>query len=139
MADYFDAGKFGAIVAIPFSNADCTTGESATDMALAGSGTLFVAPVGGSVIGVSIRSNASLTAGTIIATPHAASTEFADVGVPQPTCSSSAQASYATVAPGKCTFAAGGTLGISITTTTTLDPTNSADVDAFLFVALNPS
>lgn len=138
MADYFDAGKFGAVVAIPFSKANLTTGESNSDLT-AGQDTLQVMPVSGSVVGISIRSNASLTAGTITAKAHKAGTEFVDAGAPAPACSSAAQVSYATVRPGAVTFAAGDTLGVSVTTTTTLDPTNSLDVDAVLFVQLDPS
>lgn len=138
MADTFDAGKFGAILAIPFNKANLTTGESNTDLT-AGQDTLHVMPAAGSVVGVGIRSNAALTAGTITATPQAAGTEYADTGVPQPVVNATNQASYATVRPGALTFAAGATLGISVTTTTTLNPTNSVDVDAILFVQLNPS
>jgi hypothetical protein len=138
MSDYFDSGKFGAIVAIPFSKADMTTGESNTDLT-AGQGTLQAMPVGGSVVGIAIMANASLTAGTITARAHSNSTEFADTGYPAPACSSAAQASYATVRPGAVTFDAGDKLGVSVTTTTTLDPTNSLDVDALLFVQLDPT
>jgi len=138
MADTFDAGKFGAILAIPFSKADLTTGEANSDLT-AGQGTLHVMPVGGSVIGIGIRSNAALTAGTITAKAHKASTEFADVGAPAPACGSAAQASYASVRPGALTFDAGDTLGVSVTTTTTLDPTNTLDVDALLYVQFNPT
>lgn len=138
MADYFDAGKHGAIVAIPFSKANLTTGESNTDLT-AGQGTLQVMPVGGSVIGIGIMANAALTAGTITAKAHSNGTEFADTGAPAPACSSAAQASYATVRPGAVTFSAGDKLGVSVTTTTTLDATNTLDVDAILFVQFNPS
>lgn len=138
MADYFDAGKHGAILAIPFSAANVTTGESNLDLTL-GQSTLAVMPVAGSVLGVTIRTEAAITAGTITGKAHKASTEFADVGAPAPACSSAAQASYATVRPMAVRFAAGDTLGISVTTTTTLDPTNTLDVDAMLFVQLDPT
>jgi len=138
MADYFDAGKFGAVLAIPFGKANLTTGESDADLTLEQS-TLAVVPAAGSVIGISIRSSAAITAGTITAKPHKAGTEYTDTGTPAPALSSAAQASYATVRPAALTFAAGNTLGVSVTTTTTLDPTNTLDVDAILFVQLNPS
>jgi len=138
MGDYFDAGKHGAVLAIPFSHANVTTGESNTDLT-AGQDTLHVMPYSGSIIGISIRANASLTAGTITAQAHSNSTEVTDTGAPAPACSSSAQVSYATVRPGAVTFSAGDKLGISVTTTTTLDPTNSVDVDALLFVQLDPN
>lgn len=138
MADTFDAGKFGSIVAIPFQTSNATTGESDTDMTLL-QGTLAVMPQGGSVVGIGIRANASLTAGTVTARAHKAGTEFAQSGYPAPQLSSSAQSSYATVRPGVLTFDAGDTLGVSITTTTTLDPTNSLDLDAVLYVQLDPN
>lgn len=138
MADIFDAGKFGAILAIPFSKANVTTGESNSDLTL-GQDTLAVMPQSGSVIGVTIRANAAITAGTITAKSQAAGTEHTDTGAPAPACSSAAQVSYATVRPGAVTFSAGDTLGVSVTTTTTLNPTDSLDVDAILFVQLDPS
>lgn len=137
MGDEFNP-KHGPTVGIPFSKTNLTTGESNTDLVLAGGGTLAVAPKAGSVVGVSIRSAGAITAGTITATPHKASTEFAESGVPQPVLSSAAQASYATVRPRALRFAAGDTLGVSVTTTTTLDPTNTLDVDAQLFVVYDP-
>lgn len=133
--------KFGSVVAIPFKGANATTGESNTDLTWAG-GTLtyFVAPVAGSVVGISATC-AAITAGTITLLPHKAGTEFTETGVPSPVLSSTADTNgtYATVRANALTFAAGDTLGLSITTTTTLDPTNTLDVDATLFVVLNPT
>lgn len=136
MADTFDA-KHGAVLAIPFGHANATTGESNTDLTL-NQGTLAVMPTSGSIIGIGIRANAALTAGTITAKAHVAGTEVTDVGAPAPALSSAAQSTYATATPGTVRFAAGNTLGVSITTTTTLDPTNTLDVDALLFVVLDP-
>ena len=138
MSDEFNVGKFGAVVAIPFGKANLTTGESDTDLT-AEQSTLHVAPKGGSVVGVGVRASASITAGTITATPHKAGTEFADTGTPAPVCSSAAQQSWATVRPGAVSFDAGDTLGVSVTTTTTLNPTDSLDVDAVLYVQLDPT
>ena len=138
MADTFDAGKFGAYVAIPFSHSNATTQDSNKDMSLA-IDTQAVMPVAGSVIAIGAAANASLTAGTITFKPHSAGTEYADTGVPAPAISSAAQVSYATVRPGVCTFAAGAKLGVSFSSTTTLDPTNTADLDAILFVQFNPT
>lgn len=140
MTDHFDAKKFGAIVAIPFTLTNATTGNSNTDLTFGGGGgTLVVAPAGGSVVGISARANAAITAGTITLKGHAASTEFTETGAPAPVMSSAAQASYATVRPGAIQFDAGDTLGISATTTTTLDPTNTLDVDAVLYIQLDAS
>lgn len=48
MATEFDAKKHGAIVAIPFSKANITTGASNEDLGLGGAGTLVTAPAAGS-------------------------------------------------------------------------------------------
>ena len=138
MADTFDAGKFGGIVTVPFQKANCTTQLTDSDLTLLQS-TLAVAPAAGSVIGISIRSSGALTAGTITAKAHKAGTEYTDTSAPAPVISSTAQVSYATCRSGLLTFAAGDTLGVSVSTTTTLDPTNTADVDAILFIQLNPT
>lgn len=139
MSDKWDGKKFGSIIAIPFSKSNITTGASNEDLGLAGAGTTFIAPAAGSVVGIS-ASCAAITAGTATLTPHNASTEIATVGVPQPVLSSDndTNGTYATVRPGAITFAAGAALGISVTTTTTLNPTNTLDVDAVLFIQLNP-
>lgn len=141
MATEFDSKKFGTFLSIPFTLTNATTGNSATDLTVAGgAGTLFVAPAAGSVVGVS-AATAAITAGTIALTPHSASTEFTEAGVPVATLSSTADTNgtVATAYPGLVRFAAGDTLGISATTTTTLNPTNTLDVDAFLFVQLDPA
>lgn len=140
MATEFDSGKHGAYLAIPFTLTNATTGESNTDLKFGGGATtLFVAPGAGSIVGISANS-AAITAGTVTLKPHTASTEFTDTGVPAPVLSSTADTNgtYATVRPQALTFAAGDTLGISATTTTTLNPTDSLDVDAVLFIQLNP-
>lgn len=140
MATEFDSAKHGTILAIPFKLTNATTGESNTDLTFAGGATtLFVAPGAGSVIGISANC-AAITAGTITLKPHNAGTEFTDTGVPTAVLSSDndTNGTYATVRPQALTFSAGATLGISATTTTTLDPTNTLDVDAVLFVQLNP-
>jgi hypothetical protein len=139
MADYFDPGKFGAIVGIPFAGANATTGAENVDMVLAGTGTLIVAPYAGSVVGIACRANAALTAGTITVKAHKASTELADASAPAPVLTTAAQASYATVRPGAVTFAAADTLGVSYSATTTLQATNTIDVDAVLYLQYNVS
>jgi len=136
MADNFNP-KHGAAIAIPFSKSNLTTGESNTDLVLAGATTLYVAPVAGSVVAISARASAALTAGTITLSGHSASTEFTATGAPAPVLTSAAQASYASIRPRAIRFAAGATLGISATTTTTLDATNTLDVDAFLHIVLD--
>ena len=141
MSDFFDAGKFGSVVAIPFTLTNATTGVSNGDLKVGGGAlTYYVAPAAGSIVGISANC-AAITAGTITLKPHAAGTEYADSGIPTPVLSSTADTNgtYATVRPGAVTFDAGDTLGISAVSTTTLDPTDSLDVDAFLHVVLNAS
>lgn len=129
--------KHGFPVAIGFSKANMTTGESNTDLLRGTGGTLWTAPKAGSIVGLEITASAAITAGTITAKPHAASTEYADVGVPAPACSSAAQGSYAVARARAIRFAAGDKIGVSVTTTTTLDPTDSLDVGASLLVVLD--
>lgn len=139
MADYFDSKKFGSVVAIgPFTAANVTTGASNADLAF-GQQTVVVMPEDGSIVGISACVNAAVTAGTITVRAHKAGTELAASGYPAPVISSAATESYATVRPGAVTFSAGDRLGLSIASTTTLNPTNSLEVDGFLFVQLNPS
>lgn len=139
MADYFDAGKFGAIVGIPFATANIVTAQTCTDLALAGGGTLIVAPYAGSVIGIGARVNAAVTGGLVTVKAHKASTEFAETGYPAPAMDTATNttASYATVRPGAVAFAAGDTLGLSYTTTAGLTPTNTLDLDAVLYIQFN--
>lgn len=138
MADNFNAQKFGMGFAIPFSTANATTGLSNADLSRAGGGTGWVAPKAGSVIAIGARSAAAITAGTMTVQAHSASTELTDAGAPSAALTSGAQASYAVVRPGAVRFAAGDVLGLSVTTTTTLDPTNTLDIDGELYVALDP-
>jgi len=141
MADYFDAGKYGAICVVgPFTAANVTTGASNQDMVIGQSSDRVTMPMGGSVIGVAARSTEVIeTAGTVTVRAHSASTEFADSGYPAPVLTTAATSSYATQRPGAVTFSAGDNLGLSLSSTTTLDPTNSLDVDAYLFVQFDPS
>lgn len=129
--------KHGALLSIPFAKTNLTTGESNTDLVLAGGGTLAVMPKAGSVVGIAIRSTGALTAGTITAKAHLAGTEFTDASAPAPVISSDDQESYAVARPRALKFTAGQNIGVSVTTTTTLDPTNTADVDALLLVQLD--
>lgn len=139
MAD-FDSGKHGSFVAIPFTLTNATTGLSNSDLVFAGgAGTLVCMPNAGSVVGIS-GVTAAITAGTITLKAHNGGTEYADVSAPAPALSSAADTNgtYGTVRPNVLTFAAGDRLGISATTTTTLDPTNTLDVDAVLWIQLDP-
>lgn len=139
MSDNFDSGKFGGIVAIPFSATNVTTGASNQDMTLAsGLSSGYVAPRSGSIVGISAACGA-ITAGTITLKPHAASTEYAQSATPAPVLNATndTNGTYVAARPGAIRFAAGATLGVSLTSTTTLDPTNTLDVDAFLHIQLD--
>jgi hypothetical protein len=138
MADYFDSGKWGTIIAIPYLKANLTTEQTNLDMDLSGGGTMYTMPQGGSVVGVTIRGNAAMNAGTVTARAHNGSTEFAESGYPAPAIAANAQESYATCRPGTCTFDAGDSLGVSLTSTTNLQ-SETVDFDALLFVQLDPS
>lgn len=130
--------KHGFPLALPFSKANLTTGESNTDLLRAdGVGTLWTAPKAGSIVGLEVTASAAITAGGITAKPHKASTEYADVGTPAPALSSAARGSYGVARARALRFAAGDTLGVSVTTTTTLDPTDTMDVSATLLVVLD--
>lgn len=135
--DVFDP-KFGQVVPVLFQHSNATTTESDVDMTVL-IDTLWVAPFAGSVVAITARANAAITAGTITLKPHKAGTEYAETGTPAPVLSSAAQSSQAMVRPNALTFDAGDTLGVSYSTTTTLDPTNSLDMDACLLVQLDPS
>jgi hypothetical protein len=137
MANEFDT-KHGNMVAIPFAKANAVTNQSNTDIALAGGNTIFVAPKAGSVVGLSVNASAALTAGTLSVRAHKDGTEFAQSGYPNPELTSSAQESYASVRPRALTFSAGEGLGVSYTSSTTLDPTNTNDIDAILYVVFDP-
>jgi hypothetical protein len=141
MADFFDPAKFGAIVPLHYQVANAATNAADTDLTVpGGANTLYTMPVGGSVVGISVKSSANVTAGTATFRAHLAGTEFADVGYPAPVLSSAAassNASYASVRPGALKFTAGQTVGVSYSSTTDCAPTNTNDYEAVLFVQLN--
>ena len=135
----FDVKKFGPIMGVGFTLTNATTGNSNSDLKFAGGeNTLFVAPKAGSIVGISAACQA-ITAGTITLKAHIASTEVAQTGAPVPVLSSTADTNgvYAVADIGTVRFAAGDTLGISAVSTTTLDPTNTLDVEATLFIQLD--
>ena len=136
MADEFNP-KSGPVVPFVFHKTNLTTGEANADLlAQDGIGTLAIMPKAGSVVGITLNASGAITAGTITASAHASSTEYANT--PAPVASSAAQSSYAVTRPRNIRFAAGDKLGVSVSTTTTLDPTNTEDVTAYLFVVFDP-
>lgn len=143
MGDEFDAGKYGAIVSIPYAVANAVTNKTNEDMLINGAtGGLAVMPHGGSVVGISVQASAAVSAGTVNFRAHKDSTEFAQSGYPNPELSSTAgstQQVYGSIRPGVLTFSAGEGIGLSYTSTTDAAPTNTNDYDALLFVQLDPN
>ena len=142
--DYFNSEKHGSIVALVFGNANLTTSQTNTDLYLSDvvhNNTLGVMPCSGSVVGISARASAAVTAGTLAFRAHKDGTEFAQSGYPNPTLNSTAgtsQESYASIRPGVLTFSADEALGVSYTSSTDMAPTNTNDVSVILFVQLDP-
>lgn len=142
MGDEFNAGKYGAIVALPFGVANAVTNKTNEDLAAAdaGANTLLVAPKAGSVVGISVQSSAGIAAGSATFRAQKDGTEFAQSGYPAPVLdATNTQKSYASIRPGVLTFAAGDGLGVSYTSTTDLDPTNTNDFSVLLFVQFDPN
>lgn len=142
MTDQFDAGKFGAIVALNFGVANAVTSKTNEDIALASAdaNVLFVAPKSGSVVGISVQASAEVTTDSFIIKAVKDGTEFAQTGAPAPTLSTTnTQQSFVNIRPGVLTFAAGEGLGVSYTSTTNVAPTNTNDLAVVLFVQLDPN
>jgi hypothetical protein len=142
MGDEFNAGKFGAILALPYGVLNAVTNQTNTDLTVAdvGQNTLAVMPKGGSVIGISVQSTAEVTTAGATFRAHKDGTEFAQSGYPAPVLNTTnTQQSYVSIRPGVLTFAAGEGVGVSYTTTTDCAPTNTNDYSAVLFVQLDPN
>lgn len=137
MADKFDP-KFGQVVALgPFTAANITTGAANQDLALASAGTTITMLHAGSVVGLSLEPVGTVTGGSITASVHASSTEYGNTPAPVSDATNTA-GTYATARPGAVTFSAGAKLGVSVSSTTTLAPTNTVDVAAVLYVVYDP-
>lgn len=141
MADHLDPAKFGAVIPLHFQVANAVTNQTNTDLTVpGGANTLFAMPVAGSVVGISVKASANVTAGTVTFRAQKAGTEWADTGYPAPVLdATNSNATYVTVRPGAFTFAAGNGVGVSYTSSTDAAPTNTNDYEAILFVQLNPS
>lgn len=138
MADHFDAGKFGAIVPFTFYIQDATTGASDTDLQFTADTTTVTMPYSGSVVGISVGASADVVGGAATFKAHKASAEYADSGAPAVVLNeTNSNAAYGTIRPGVLKFSAGQKVGVSVTTSSDLDPTNSADFTAVLWVQLN--
>ena len=140
MADYFNP-KFGPTVALSFNVSNVDTAATNTDLTVAdGVGTLALMPYAGSIVGLSIKANANVTAGTIAFNVHKESTEYAQASsllTTLTTASGSSNIGYTTVRPGVLTFAAGEGIGVSVSSATNLAAT-TVDYSAILWVQLNP-
>lgn len=143
MADYYNAGKYGAVFALQLGVANAVTNKTNEDLALADASavTLMVMPTSGSVVGIAVRASADVTAGSVNFRAHKDSTEFAQTGYPNPALNSttSVRESYVSIRPGILTFSAGEALGVSYTSTTDCAPTDSNDYAVALFVQLDPN
>lgn len=136
MSDYFDAGKWGAIVPILFQTTDAATSTSAVDMGALGAVTKVTMPVAGSIVGITVSATTSLTAGTATFRAHKAGTSYADSGYPAPVMNTTSCFASKTVAPHNLTFDSGDTVGVSYVSTTTMTPLTN-DFSAVLWVQLN--
>jgi hypothetical protein len=145
MGDEFNAGKYGAIFPLVFGVANAVTNQTATDLTLSDAtyvNTLAVMPKSGSIIGISVRASAAVTAGTAAFRAHKDGTEFSQTGYPNPALSSTAgvsQESYASTRAGNLTFAADEAIGVSYASATDMAPTNTNDFTVLLFVQLDPN
>ncbi len=140
--DMYNAGKYGAIVAFQFSKDNIIASQTNVDLVLVSAGTLVTMPKSGSVVGISCRATAAVTAGTFSVRAHKDGTEFAQSGYPNPSFDSIAgtsQESHASIRPGVLVFSADEGVGISYTSDATMAPTNTNDIDAVLFVQLDPN
>lgn len=142
MTDQYDAGKFGAVVALQFGVANLVTSKTNEDLVAAdvSGNTVLVAPKSGSVVGISIQGSAAVTTDSVIVKAHKDSTEFPQTGAPAPTLdTTNTLQSFANIRPGVLTFAAGDGLGVSYTTTSNVAPTNTNDISVTLFVQFDPN
>lgn len=143
MADIYDAGKHGAIVALLYGVANAVASQTNTDLVAAdiSGNTLLIMPQNGSVVGLSVRASTAMTAGAVSFRAHKDGTEFSQSGYPNPALSSAAAVtneSYASIRPGVLTFSAGDGVGVSYTSDATFAPTNTNDFSVALFVQLDP-
>ena len=145
MGDEFNAGKFGAVVALVYGVANAVTNKTNEDLTLSDAtyvNTLATMPKSGSVVGISLQASAQVTAGTVTFRAHKDGTEFAQSGYPAPALNSTAgtsQETYASIRPGVLTFSADDAVGVSYTSTTDAAPTNTNDYAAILWVQLDPN
>ena len=135
--------KHGNLGTYQFSVANPDTSATNIDIPLAGTlaaNTLEKMPAAGSVVGISVKNNADVTAGTITFHAHKASTEWPDasaLAVQLTSGSTLKRGSSGTVRPGVMTFAAGDDIGVSYSTSASYAPTTD-DYDVELMVEFDP-
>lgn len=142
-SDYVNA-KHGSVIAIPFTIENATASTTAVDLALAGGNcTLVPMPFDGSIIGISARASTAIDTGKATFQAHKDGTEFADqsalavtISATTDTTSDADLETQGSVRPGVMRFTAGEAIGVSYTSSTDMDPTNSNDFDVILFAVL---
>jgi hypothetical protein len=143
MGDEFDAGKYGAIVALQFGVANAVTEKTAEDLTTADASavnTLVTMPKAGSVVGITVDASAEVTAGTVTFAAQKDGTEFAQSGFPNPGLSTTyTNKTYASIRPGVLTFSAGEAVGVSYTSSTDMEPTDSNDFSVLVLVQFDPN
>jgi len=137
MVDEFNP-KHGAMATLNFSVANAVTQATNVDLTLPGGNTVAVAPKAGSIIAVSVRASADLTAGSATLQVHKDSTELTETDAPTLTLSDTVQEDYETIRPRAIRFAAGDGLGVSYSSSTDMAPTNTNDFDVQLYVVYDP-
>lgn len=142
-SDYVNA-KHGSVIAIPFTIENATASTTAVDLALAGGNcTLVPMPFDGSIIGISTRASTAINTGKVTFQAHKDGTEFADqsalavaISATTDTTSDADLETQGSIRPGVMRFTAGEAIGVSYTSSTDMDPTNSNDFDVILFAVL---
>lgn len=127
-----------ALAVLNFSVANAVTQQTNTDLALPGGNTVARMPKPGSIVGISARASADLTAGSATIKAHKDGTEYADASAPTLTLDDNNQEDSEVVRPGALVFAAGDGIGVSYSSTTDMAPTNTNDFDVQLYVAFDP-
>jgi len=126
-----------AVVALQYAKANIVTAQTDTDLALAGGNTITVMPKAGSVVGVAVNMSALLTAGSVTVEVHKDGTELAEEAGPVLTLTTAVQESYASVRRGAIKFTAGTGLGVSYSSSTDIEASNTLDLDAVLYIAFD--
>lgn len=140
MADYFNP-KFGSVVRLGFHVSNVDTGQANVDLSCNSQiGTLLTMPYSGSVVGLAVKANANVTAGTVAFAVHKDSTEYPDqsqLSITLTTAAGSSNKGYGTVRPNVLRFSAGDGMGVSVSSATNLAAT-TVDYNADLYVVFDP-